>query len=73
LVVIEAQVRAAMVHYEAVHGRGDGVAICRELAKLADLLGSLWYAKKQQALVPAATKVALLLLQASVVPAPQQQ
>jgi hypothetical protein len=33
-----------MSHYEALHGKGDGVAICAEVAKLADLLGAMWFA-----------------------------
>lgn len=65
--VNEVQVQAAMAHYERLHGRGDGVAICREVAQLADLLGAMWFAHEAQATVPATSKAGLLLLASGVI------
>lgn len=61
LVVTEAQIQQAMRHYEQLAGPGDGVAICREVSKLADLLGAMWFANEKEASLPAESDVARLL------------
>jgi hypothetical protein len=61
LVVTEQQVVAAMAYYEGLHGKGDGVAICSEVAKLTDLLGAMWFIKERSASIPAEGRMAALL------------
>jgi hypothetical protein len=66
--VSDVQVQAAMAHYEKIYGKGDGVAICREVAKLADLLGAMWYEHEADAEVRAGSKIGQLLIESGVLP-----
>lgn len=66
LVVTDVQVQAAMSHFERANGRGDGISISKEVSKLADLLGAMWYARESEAQVPSSSKIGQLLLQAGV-------
>ena len=70
LLVSDAQVQAAMAHYERIHGRGDGISISREVSALADLLGAMWYAHESEASIPSSSKIGQLLRESGVLPAP---
>lgn len=59
--VTEAQIHKAMAYYEAAAGPRDGITICKEVSRLADLLGVMWFQKETVAEIPASSTVYTLL------------
>lgn len=66
LQVTEANIVAAMKFHEAKAGARDGLTICKEVSKLADLLGVMWFAHQAEAAIPSDGRVAELLRAAGV-------
>lgn len=64
--VSQAQIQVAMAHFERQAPPRDGITICKEVSQLADLLGTMWYAKEDTAVVPDNSKVYGLLITAGV-------
>lgn len=66
LLVTEAHIVTAMKFHEAQAGARDGITICKEVSKLADLLGAMWFAHEAVATIPSDCRVADLLHEAGV-------
>jgi hypothetical protein len=65
VIVSEAQIISAMHFHEERHiessGPLDGVHLPKAVAKLADLLGSMWYTKEFEADIPDGCEMAELI------------
>lgn len=66
MIVSEKQVLNAMAYWEAAHirehGPLDGVTLPRNCARLADLLGAMWFAKDTEAQLPDDSPISRLIL-----------
>lgn len=66
MIVTEAQITKAMIHWENAHkqagGKLDGISIPKECSKLADLLGVMWFHGEQEAEIPDGSPLAQLIL-----------
>ena len=73
MIVSQADVLQAMAHHERVHielhGPLDGVTLPNNCAKLADLLGLMWFHKEAQATIPDESQLADLIAQSRHTPA----
>lgn len=67
ITVSDVQIQAAMAFYEAKAGKRDVLVICKEVSKLADILGVMWYEKRTDTKVHSGSQVAALLLEAGVI------
>ncbi len=66
ITVSEAQIQAVMLFYEQKNGKPDGLSIGKEVSKLADVLGVMWFEKAVSMNVPIKSQVAALLTEAGV-------
>ena len=64
IVLTEDQIVSAMKHYEKLAGPRDGITICKQVSKLADLLAIMWCEHEKEALVRADSAVAVLVREA---------
>jgi hypothetical protein len=64
IIVTQAQVMAAMSHFEKEAGGPSGFTLSKEVSKLTDLLCAMWLGKESEAEVPVTSGVGQLLLRA---------
>lgn len=67
ITVSDVQIQAAMAFFEAKAGKRDALVICKEVSKLADILGVMWYEKRTDTKVHTDSAAFILLSEASVI------
>lgn len=67
ITISDVQIQAAMAFYEAKAGKRDSLVICKEVSKLADVLGVMWYEKRTDTKVHSDSLAATLLSEAGVI------